>query len=1101
MSTDMPTGGRRILLADYSPETILSTARILSDAGYAVASATSGRDALLSAHEHPPALALLGVNLPDMDGAEMLHRMKMDPTLRECLLVMFSGSRVDAEAEMAKLDIGADGYIAGPVSGRELLARVNAFIRIRDAETALGASRQNLERNIAEREKAEESSRRNEALLASLLLISQYQATSLQDLLDYVLDEAIRLTGSKIGYIYFYNEEKKQFTLNTWSREVMRQCSVADPLKIYDLEKTGIWGEAVRQGRVIVINDFDSTHPLMRGTPPGHAPLHKFLTTPVFDQGRIVAVVGVANKESDYDDSDIRQLALMMDSVWKIVQRTKAEVALRDAEWKFQALFEKGPIGVAYHQMIYDDSGRAVDYRFLDANEAYREFTGIDPRGKTVREAFPGIEQDPFDWIGIYATVVRTGDSVRFEQFFQQNGRYYDCTAYRYKPDQFVVAFMEITERKRTEQALLESEARYRSILDASPDAIAITDLQTQVLLASPSGAAMYGYARGEDMIGRRIADFIVPEQRKRAASAIAAMSRGVRLGPGEYRGLRADGTVFEKESNARFILDAEGKPTGFVLVVRDITERKRAEKTLRESEERLRNLVWDMQVGVLLQGSNSEIVLCNPKALELLGLTEDQLIGKTSFDPDWNVIHEDGSPFPGPTHPVPRAIASRSPVHGVVMGVRRSRNDDRVWLLVDAEPRLDEDGAVREVVCSFIDITDRKRAEKALSETNAYLENLIDHANAPIIVWDPQFRITRFNHAFEFLTGRAEAGVLGQSPAILFPPELIEDSMALIGKTLRGERWESVEIKILHRDGSIRTVLWNSATLFAKDGVTPIATIAQGQDITERKRVEEALHASTAKLENFNNQLETTVAKRTAELQASNKELESFAYSISHDLRAPLRAMEGFSDHLLKKLGDSIDGESIHHLERIRTASRRMGLLINDLLSLSQVTRLGFTDSAVDLNLIVSQILLRFGIMHPERKVQTRIMPGLSVIGDEKLLTILMQHLLDNAWKFSAIRKLAIIVVGSQTIDGQEVYFVQDNGIGFDLAWREQLFKPFTKLDGMESSPGSGIGLVTAAKIIERHGGRIWAESSPDAGATFFFTLRPGEPARSILS
>jgi PAS domain S-box-containing protein len=154
-----------------------------------------------------------------------------------------------------------------------------------------------------------------------------------------------------------------------------------------------------------------------------------------------------------------------------------------------------------------------------------------------------------------------------------------------------------------------------------------------------------------------------------------------------------------------------------------------------------------------------------------------------------------------------------------------------------------------RRVVCGAIhDITAHKQAETALRETNAYLENLIDYANAPIIVWDPHFRITRFNHAAEFLTGRTEAEVVGQSLEMLFPPALAENSMALIRKTVSGERWETVEIEIRHRDASTRTVLWNSATLFAPDGQTPIATIAQGQDITARKRAEEALRASEEK-------------------------------------------------------------------------------------------------------------------------------------------------------------------------------------------------------------------------------------------------------------
>jgi len=145
-------------------------------------------------------------------------------------------------------------------------------------------------------------------------------------------------------------------------------------------------------------------------------------------------------------------------------------------------------------------------------------------------------------------------------------------------------------------------------------------------------------------------------------------------------------------------------------------------------------------------------------------------------------------------------------------------------------------------------DITERKQAEESLRETNSYLENLINYANAPIIVWDPQFRITRFNHAFESITGRSEAQVVGQLLEILFPPALSENSMKLIRNTLTGERWETVEIEILHRDGSTRTVLWNSATLFAADGLTPIATIAQGQDITERKGVEMLLRESEEK-------------------------------------------------------------------------------------------------------------------------------------------------------------------------------------------------------------------------------------------------------------
>lgn len=184
-------------------------------------------------------------------------------------------------------------------------------------------------RDITERKRAEAEIRLDEERLESLLRINQHPAASIQGLLDFTLNEAIKLTGSKIGYIYFYNEERKEFSLNTWSNDVMKECTVANPQRVYQLDKTGIWGEAVRQRRPIVVNDFAAANPVKKGTPKGHVQLHTFLTIPVFSDSRIVAVVDVANKETDYNESDIRQLNLMMDAVWKIVQRKQAEDTLK----------------------------------------------------------------------------------------------------------------------------------------------------------------------------------------------------------------------------------------------------------------------------------------------------------------------------------------------------------------------------------------------------------------------------------------------------------------------------------------------------------------------------------------------------------------------------------------------------------------------------------------------------------------------------------------------------------------------------------------------------------------------------------------------------
>jgi PAS domain S-box-containing protein len=210
--------------------------------------------------------------------------------------------------------------------------------------------------DITKRKLAEEQNKRNELRLESLMRISQHGAGTIQELLDFALAEAIVLTGSKIGYIYHYDENKKEFTLNTWSKGVMEECTIVEQQTIYKLEKTGVWGEAVRQAKPIVINDFHAPNPLVKGYPQGHSPLHKFMTIPVFSDGHIVGVVGVANKETDYEDADVRQLTLLMDSVWKITDRKRAEDALRDSEQRLRTVLDSLPVAV----FLSDRNGNVV---------------------------------------------------------------------------------------------------------------------------------------------------------------------------------------------------------------------------------------------------------------------------------------------------------------------------------------------------------------------------------------------------------------------------------------------------------------------------------------------------------------------------------------------------------------------------------------------------------------------------------------------------------------------------------------------------------------------------------------------------------------------
>jgi two-component system, sensor histidine kinase and response regulator len=239
----------------------------------------------------------------------------------------------------------------------------------------------------------------------------------------------------------------------------------------------------------------------------------------------------------------------------------------------------------------------------------------------------------------------------------------------------------------------------------------------------------------------------------------------------------------------------------------------------------------------------------------------------------------------------------------------------------------------------------------------------------------------------------------------------------------------------------------------------------------------------------------ELTTAKNelrrsNASLEAANKELESFSYSVSHDLRAPLRAIHGFTDMVLNEDTSQLDDSGREHLVRVQKACTRMGNLIDDLLNLSKVTRCDFNRAPVNLSAIATAVLADLQRTQPDRKLNCRIDDKLVANGDARLLQIVLENLLGNAWKFTGKQKDPVIELTSKRQDDQQVFIVRDNGAGFDMAHANKLFGAFQRLHSAEEFPGTGVGLATVQRIIQRHGGRIWAESAPDAGAKFCFTL-----------
>ncbi|MFZ4520434.1 MAG: PAS domain-containing sensor histidine kinase [Bacteroidales bacterium] len=313
-----------------------------------------------------------------------------------------------------------------------------------------------------------------------------------------------------------------------------------------------------------------------------------------------------------------------------------------------------------------------------------------------------------------------------------------------------------------------------------------------------------------------------------------------------EYRIITKSGLVKTVWERGQGIYSPDNTVHHLEGFITDMTDRKRIDDALKESEFKFRNLVKDMQVGVLLQGPGAEIFLCNLKALELLGLSEDQLLGKSSFDPDWNVIHEDGTPFPGPTHPVPEAIATRLPVRNVIMGVYRPATGDRVWLLVDAEPQYNDDGTVRQVVCTFINITKRKHAEELLRKSQASLSSA--QSIAHLGSWEWEMKTNFFGCSEELLRifGIAPESFTNDAGSLLQYIHPDDKELYLHNLSNASQKGEPVpfEYRIIRTDGQIRNLYAQGQILFDDHGI-PLKGIGTVQDITDRKQTEIAISES----------------------------------------------------------------------------------------------------------------------------------------------------------------------------------------------------------------------------------------------------------------
>ena len=360
------------------------------------------------------------------------------------------------------------------------------------------------------------------------------------------------------------------------------------------------------------------------------------------------------------------------------------------------------------------------------------------------------------------------------------------------------------------------------------------------------------------------------------------------------------------------------------------------------------------------------------------------------------------------------------------------------------------------------------ERAVQASSLLDAIVENIPDM----VFVKDADtLSFVRLNRAGEVLLGVSREEMIGKTDFDLFPRTEAEFFVAKDRETLASGALVDIGEEPIHTRGGVRWLHTKKVPLFDSVG-RPRYLLGISHDITEYKGVVGELSA----------------AKLAAE--SANRELEAFSYSVAHDLRTPLRAIDGFSQALLEDYSAKLDGEGKRHLGRVRDAAQRMAELIDDLLKLSRVSRTELRRDRVDLSALAHTLLAAHQRLEPDRAVEVAIADGIAADADPQLVSILLDNLLSNAWKFTSRTPRPRIELGATKENGALTYYVRDNGVGFDMAYRDKLFGVFQRLHPETEYPGTGIGLATVARIAQRHRGRVWADGAPGRGATFYFTL-----------
>jgi len=593
---------------------------------------------------------------------------------------------------------------------------------------------------------------------------------------------------------------------------------------------------------------------------------------------------------------------------------------------------------------------------------------------------------------------------------------------------------------------------------------VAITDPRGRITYVNDKFCAISKYSRDE-LLGQDHRIINSAHHPKAFIRDLWTTIGSGRVWHGEIKNRAKDGTFYWVDTTLVPFLDERGKPRQYVAIRADITARKAEEEARRATEARYRALFEYAPDGILIADSRSQYVDANASMCRMLGFTRGELIGMHASN---IVVPEEIRHI----EPALSAINAKSDYH---REWRFRRKDGSVFtgeVIATAMPDGNLMGMVR-------DITERKRIEAAA----AHLASIVESSDDAIVGKDLSGVVTSWNAGAEKIFGYSAEEMRGRPVARLIPAERQHEETEILACIRRGERVINFDTVRLRKDGgTIDVSVTVSAIRDSSGAIVGASKVAR--DITQRKRAEEEIRR-------LNVELEQRVVERTAQLEAANKELEAFSYSVSHDLRAPLRAMDGFSQAVLEDFGPEMPDEGRSQLRVIRESAQRMGELIDDLLSFSRLGRQPLSKRTVNTGQLVRAALAELNAEREGRQVEIRIGELPPCECDPALLKQVWTNLLSNALKYTGKRENALVEVGWAEFQGEQAYFVRDNGAGFDMRYAGKLFGVFQRLHRAEEYEGTGVGLAIVQRVVHRHGGRVWAEAAPDRGATFYFTLK----------